>query len=129
MADEALDFRLRRRPESIRINEQTADIVEWREAKEFFTPDARYFQEPAPIPLTVGDAMLGKLMLVVCELAEAAEEVRAGEYEKFGVECADTVIRLMDICGTGGIDLAALIQAKMEKNWLRPVKHGKKTNL
>jgi NTP pyrophosphatase (non-canonical NTP hydrolase) len=120
---------LERRSESIRIHEQTVEIGEWRRSKEFFTPDAAAFEEPAPLPLTNADAMLGKLMLVVTELAEAAEACRKGDYQNFCEEVGDAVIRLMDICDAGQIDLAGEIRDKMRVNWTRPIKHGKKNNL
>lgn len=111
------------------INDEANDIGRWRREKQFFTPDARKFQEVAPIPLTNGDAMLGKLMLCVCELAEAAEEIRAGNSEKFGVEVADAIIRTLDIMEAGGFNTKEIIASKMGVNWERPIKHGKKTNL
>lgn len=101
----------------------------WRRSKEFYTPDARIFAEPSQILLTEGDAMLGKLMLVVCELAEAAEEVRAGNTKNFGTEIVDAAIRLFDIAEAGGIEIGPILIAKMNVNAERPAKHGKRTNL
>lgn len=79
-----------------------------------------------------------KLMLVVSELAEAQEELRSGRAadevystitgkpEGFGVELADAVIRIADLCGYLGIDLEQLIEQKMAYNASRPHKHGRK---
>lgn len=78
-----------------------------------------------------------KLMLIVSELAEAQEELRkglsvtddyqseSGKPEGFGVELADAVIRIADLCGALGIDLEGAILRKMGYNATRPHKHGK----
>lgn len=75
------------------------------------------------------------LMLVVTELAEAAEAVRHGNppCERPGMEhfthaeeeLADAVIRLIQMAGEYGWDLEAAVLAKMEFNETRPIKHGK----
>jgi hypothetical protein len=83
----------------------------------------------APAVPTDGDLMLGKLMLVVTELSEAAEAVRSGDMANFSEEIADAYIRLCDIVDATGIDIHAEIDKKMEKNEGRPVKHGRLTNL
>jgi NTP pyrophosphatase (non-canonical NTP hydrolase) len=70
--------------------------------------------------------ILSWLMLVVTELAEAAEEVRLGDKEKFAEECADTLIRLADLCEALGIDLEAETIKKMARNAERPAMHGGK---
>lgn len=76
-----------------------------------------------------------KLMLIVSEVAEALEEYRAGtdsvyyvtnKPEGFGVELADTVIRIMDLCEFLDIDLAAFIVEKHEYNMTREWRHGGK---
>ncbi|MDD3374780.1 MAG: nucleotide pyrophosphohydrolase [Candidatus Omnitrophica bacterium] len=65
------------------------------------------------------------LMLVVTELAEAMESYRIEDQDNFKVEIADTFIRLFDLCGGLGIDIAEEIEKKSEKNKKRPYKHGK----
>ena len=77
-------------------------------------------------------------LLALChsELSEALEELRDGNaptktYEiskkpcGFGVELADCVIRIMDICEYYKIDLEQIILDKMAYNNERPMKHGK----
>jgi len=44
----------------------------------------------------------------------------------FEDEIADTIIRLLDLCGYKGIDIESHILAKVAYNKLRPYKHGKK---
>lgn len=40
-------------------------------------------------------------------------------------EIADTIIRLLDLCGYKGIDIQSHIEAKLRYNATRPAKHGK----
>ena len=94
------------------------------------------------------------IALIHSELSEALEEVRQGnpgmwyikrgtiggepaekmelglpkngeKPEGFITELADAVIRIADLCGYLGIDLAPVIRAKMEYNATRPRMHGK----
>ena len=75
------------------------------------------------------------LMLIVTEIAEAAESYRNdepefhfvdGKPEGLGVELADTIIRICDMAEYMGIDLADVINAKMAYNKTRPYRHGNK---
>ena len=50
------------------------------------------------------------------EMAEALDEVRAGEIDKAGVELADVVICLFVAASKMGVDLQAEIDAKMKIN-------------
>lgn len=68
---------------------------------------------------------LEKLMLVVTEVAEAAEAVRTGDEENLKEELADVLIRVFDLCGANGYNMDEVVQAKMEKNEKRPRMHGK----
>ena len=79
-----------------------------------------------------------KLMLVVSECSEALEDFRnsrplefviPGENGKptgIPIELADIVIRVADMAGRYGIDLAHAIALKTEYNRTRPFKHGGK---
>jgi len=83
--------------------------------------------------------VMEKLMLVVTEVAEAAEAYRHlhfktyvhqwpqhdAIYENFKEELADTAIRLFDLAGALDIDLEEAIDKKMKVNETRPIKHGK----
>jgi len=106
------------------LNDLGDAIVEWRESKTFVTPNwiKHNTQDNR-------DAMLGKLMLVVTELAEAAEAVRHMDSENFREEIADAFIRLFDIARSNEIDIDRTIAAKMVKNCDRPNRHGKSTSL
>lgn len=80
---------------------------------------------------------LGALLaLVHSEVSEALESVRGGELEMFirsdgkpeGLpsELADVVIRVMDMCGLLGINLAEAVRAKHAYNTTRSQRHGGK---
>ena len=77
---------------------------------------------------TSKENMLGKLMLVVTEISEAAEDVRHQNWDHFSEEIADTIIRLLDICATLDIDIEAEIARKVEINRARPFRHGKESS-
>lgn len=106
----------------MRIQQWCDVVARWRAAKGFATPAALDTVEKR-------DMMLGKLMLVVTEVAEAAEAVRHADVANFQEEIADTCIRIFDICGTMGIDLEAAIAAKMGVNVERPQLHGKHSSI
>ncbi len=94
------------------LNSLAQEVARWREEKGF---------------VTNWEGMLAKLMLVVTEVAEAAEAVREENREGFAEEVADTFIRLLDICGSIGLDIEGEIRRKMEVNKGRPYRHGKKS--
>jgi len=78
------------------------------------------------------------LLLVHGEISEAVEELRSGHNsnevyyntgslkpEGFPVEVCDAIIRLLHICARCDIQLATVMQMKMEYNETRQYKHGK----
>lgn len=93
------------------LEELAAEIVEWRMSKGFETSWGN---------------MMSKLMLVVTEVSEACEAYRKDDHDNFNEEIADTMIRLLDICGTLEIDIESEIEKKMAFNRTRPFRHGKK---
>lgn len=67
------------------------------------------------------------IALMHSELSEALEAMRKdGGKQEIAEELADCCIRIFDFCGARGIDLQTAIIEKMEKNRLRPYRHGKK---
>lgn len=104
------------------MNKLAKQITTWRKRKGFYTP-------PSINTTKRRDAMLGKLMLVVSEVSEAAEAVRHNDRANFEEEIADTFIRLLDICGAIGINIERAISDKMMVNESRKRRHGKKCSL
>ncbi len=100
----------------------STNVANWRKSKDFYTPSSLDSTSER-------DLMLGKLMLVVTEIAEAAEAVRHNNIYNFKEEIADTLIRLFDICGSMDIDIKSEIDNKMEVNETRPIKHDKRCSI
>jgi NTP pyrophosphatase (non-canonical NTP hydrolase) len=66
------------------------------------------------------------LALIHSEVSEALEEFRVGDMDRFATELADVLIRVLD-CSEGlGIDIDAVVAAKLEKNRGRTYRHGGK---
>lgn len=78
----------------------------------------------------------GRLANVHGEISEALECLRDGEMdtwygptgkpEGIGIELADTIIRIMDLCEAIGIDLEECMSIKHEYNKTRSHRHGGK---
>jgi NTP pyrophosphatase (non-canonical NTP hydrolase) len=100
------------------LNKIASEIAEYIKAKGFVTPDN--IDDPNSRVM-----MLGKLMLVVTEVSEAAEAARDGDKDHFEEELADIIIRVLGIAAACRIDLEDAIQQKMFKNEKRPFKHGR----
>lgn len=84
----------------------------------------------------IKDAFIAqKLALVHTEVSEAVEATRLEGYEENGYglytkdsfvdELADTIIRVLDICGQLDIDIEKQIEWKLNKNKSREFMHGK----
>ena len=71
------------------------------------------------------ELMLGRLMLVVTEVAEAAEAVRNEDVDNFWEEMADTLIRIFNSFGACGREPLEEMVKKMKVNANRPFRHGK----
>ena len=105
-----------------RLDFLAKEITDWRKTRNFET---------------TWDQFAEKIALCHSELSEALEEHRGHEtplieyYDKdgapqgIGVELADCIIRILDMCGSYDIPIAAIIQRKMAYNTTRPHKHGK----
>lgn len=85
-------------------------------------------------PYALATSQLAGLALVHSEISEAVEAIRAGnppddkipEFSGAEAECADAVIRLMDLAERYDWRLAEAIAAKSQYNITRLHKHGGK---
>lgn len=68
----------------------------------------------------------GVLALIHSEVSEALEGFRHDDKENFAEELADVIIRVLDCSAGLGIDIDAVITAKLEKNKARGYHHGGK---
>jgi len=93
-------------------------ITEWCQAAREVSEAHGFFTTPENI--------LERLMLVVTECAEAAEDYRNKRMEHFPEELADICIRTFELARSLGIDLEGAIEQKHAKNKLRPYRHGGK---
>jgi len=77
------------------------------------------------------------LILIISEIIEAHEELRAGNEingayykegkpEGFGIEIADALIRILDLAEYHNLNMAILVEEKLNYNRTRPHMHGKK---
>jgi len=89
--------------------------------------DLRGFKTEDQHPSNAKRDLLNLLMLVVTEIAEAAEGVRKNlpddklpHRKMFEVELADTFIRIFDIAGAHNLDLAGAVAEKLAFNKVRP---------
>lgn len=66
------------------------------------------------------------LALIHSEVSEALEGLRHHDRANFEEELADILIRVLDASAGLGVDMDAVVQAKMEKNRARGIRHGGK---
>ena len=67
------------------------------------------------------------LALITSEVSEALEAFRHNNIENFKEECADIIIRVLDMTkGIPGMDLEYEISKKLETNTKRGYRHGNK---
>jgi len=76
------------------------------------------------------NAIVAKVALIGTEVSEMIESVRNGDFDEtkgsFDKEAADVLIRLLDLTAGMGIDMDAVVAAKLEDNKKRGFKHGGK---
>lgn len=73
------------------------------------------------------DYKLGTILaLIHSEVSEALEAIRHRDRDNFEEELADVLIRVLDVAGGLGIDIDAVVRAKLERNKGRGHRHGGK---
>ncbi len=108
-------------------------IREWQKTVHALAIEKGWYDGRSAAPREI----LANLMLVVSELSEACEEVRAGRVQEtrieadgkpagFAIELADAIIRILDTAQWLGVDLQPALEIKHAYNKTRPYKHGKK---
>lgn len=90
----------------------------------------------AGVTVASGVPVAEKLALIHSEISEALEEYRShgefgnrlddGKPEGFVIELADAVIRIADLCGALGLNLASAVERKHKYNETRTYRHGNK---
>ena len=113
--------------QNISINELAKTIYKANRAKGFWDIMAKHIDEPEIIDLLVAT----KISLMHSELSEALEAHRKSlkdnhltDYDGLVVELADTLIRILDLCGAFDMPIGEVIEKKLAYNTSRPHKHG-----
>jgi NTP pyrophosphatase (non-canonical NTP hydrolase) len=92
------------------LNEKMLEVRALTDAKGFSSERERFWE---------------MLTLIHSEVSEAADAYKKGEPEAaVGEELIDAVIRILHMLSAMGMDAEELYQAKMAKNWARPVKYN-----
>lgn len=66
------------------------------------------------------------LALITSETSEALEAFRNNDKNNFAEECADQIIRILDLTAGLEIDIDMVLRAKLDKNKRRGYRHGGK---
>lgn len=100
------------------LNELGKKIIEINTANGWICTKPDNWNEPYKIPAV--------LALITSETSEALEAFRKDDIENFAEECADQIIRILDMTAGLGIDIDAAIAEKLEINKQRGFRHGGK---
>lgn len=118
-------------------------IAEWQASVHKLAREKGWYDQAPATDRDRTNEVLAHLAKIHGEVSEAQEEARDKDADKlkqvyyqnheqgskpcgFGIELADTVIRIMDTCGYLGIDLQKCMELKHEYNKTRPIRHGGK---
>lgn len=92
------------------LNTYMAHVRELVDAKGFSSDEANIWQ---------------MLALIHAEISEATDAFKkGGSYDEVGTELADAMIRILHLCSALDVDIEALYQAKMARNWQRPYRYN-----
>jgi len=92
------------------LNQKMREVRALADAKGFSSDPARVWE---------------MLALIHTEVSEATDAYKKGEsVEHVGEELVDAIIRILHLCSALNLDVEALYQAKMQRNWERPYKYN-----
>lgn len=100
------------------LNELGQEIVKINTANGWSVTTPESWGEQYKIPAV--------LALVTSEVSEALEAFRHNDLGNFAEECADTIIRVLDLAAGLGLDMDRAVREKLEKNKTRGHRHGGK---
>ena len=100
------------------LNELAKEIVEINTANGWNVLTEDQWQDTYKVPAI--------LALITSETSEALEAFRHNDKENFAEECADQIIRILDLTHGLNIDIDTAIRNKLEKNKTRGIRHGGK---
>lgn len=100
------------------MNELGREINDINRANGWAVVQPEQWEDPYKIPAI--------LALITSETSEALEAFRKDDRKNFAEECADQIIRILDLTAGLGIDIDAEVRRKLEKNRQRQYRHGGK---
>ncbi|NPU91437.1 MAG: nucleotide pyrophosphohydrolase [Gammaproteobacteria bacterium] len=100
------------------LNKLGQEINEINRANGWNVIQPKQWEDPYKIPAL--------LALITSETSEALEAFRKNDKLNFAEECADQIIRVLDLTAGLGIDIDAEVRRKLEKNKQRGYRHGGK---
>lgn len=103
---------------SIKLNVLADEIIEINKANGWNVTKPEDWKNPYKIPAI--------LALITSETSEALEAFRVDDKDNFAEECADQIIRILDLTAGLGIDIDTEITNKLDKNKKRGYRHGGK---
>lgn len=106
------------RKETEMLNEMAKEVIAINTANGWNVLKPEQWEDTYKVPAI--------LALIHSEASEALEGFRHNDKANFIEEMADIVIRVLDCTGGLGMDLDGAIQAKLEKNKTRGIRHGGK---
>lgn len=100
------------------LNQLGSEILEINKANGWNVMTPENWEDTYKIPAV--------LALITSETSEALEAFRNNDKDNFAEECADQIIRILDLTAGLGIDIDMILRAKLDKNKRRGYRHGGK---
>lgn len=100
------------------LNELGSEILEINKANGWNVTTPENWEDTYKIPAV--------LALITSETSEALEAFRNNDKDNFAEECADQIIRILDLTAGLEIDIDMILRVKLDKNKRRGYRHGGK---